>query len=179
MRRMKLQYHLLWSHQDDTLWGCLQVFPTIYRNICEGYKMLIMSNKSSLQEITALGCCTKIYQPHRLEWRHKQTNNVPNIIWGQWLRLFTYNLIGNLQLPYAALLNWLPGIINYGPHRILECIGTVAYKLELLASSRIQPVFHVSCLKVVNSDVQSTNLPVYIDMGLVDLIPDAILDRWL
>lgn len=41
-----------------------------------GYKMLIMWNKSSLQDITSLGCCTKIYQLHRLEWR--QTNDVPN-----------------------------------------------------------------------------------------------------
>ena len=78
MGRMELQYHLSWSHQDDTLGGCLCVFPTIYRNICEGYKMLIMSNKSSLQEITSLGSCTKIYQPHRLKWKHKQTNDVPS-----------------------------------------------------------------------------------------------------
>ena len=37
----------------------------------------------------------------------------------------------------------------YGPEKVLQNIGTMAYKLELLYSSRVHPVFHVSCLKKV------------------------------
>ena len=40
----------------------------------------------------------------------------------------------------------------YGPYKVLQKIGTMAYKLEMLASSRVHPFFHVSCLKKVIND---------------------------
>jgi transposase InsO family protein len=66
----------------------------------------------------------------------------------------------------------------YGPYKVLQKIGTMAYKLELPASSRVHLVFHVSCLKKVIGDkipVQ-TILPELDEEGKIILEPEAITD---
>ena len=40
----------------------------------------------------------------------------------------------------------------YGPYKVFQKIGTMAYKLQLHVSLRVHPVFHVSCLKKVIGD---------------------------
>ena len=66
----------------------------------------------------------------------------------------------------------------YGPYKVLQNIGTMAYKLELPASSRVHPIFHFSCLKKVIGDkipVQ-TILPELDEEAKIILEPETIID---
>ena len=61
---------------------------------------------------------------------------------------------------------------------MLQKIDTMAYKLEVAASSRVHPVFHVSCLKKVigeNLPVQ-TILPELDEEGKIILEPEAVTE---
>ncbi|KAI5443499.1 hypothetical protein KIW84_012224 [Lathyrus oleraceus] len=65
----------------------------------------------------------------------------------------------------------------YGPFKVLQKIGEVAYKLELPTQSKIHPVFHVSLLKKVvgNYQVQG-ELPKELEVvGTDDIYPDKVL----
>ncbi|KAH9657900.1 hypothetical protein KPL70_023267 [Citrus sinensis] len=65
----------------------------------------------------------------------------------------------------------------YGPFRILSRIGTVAYKLDLLATSKVHPVFHVSCLKrKLGAHTPSQQLPDSPYVVAWEWQPLAILD---
>ncbi|WVZ61807.1 hypothetical protein U9M48_011622 [Paspalum notatum var. saurae] len=64
----------------------------------------------------------------------------------------------------------------YGPYKILERVGAVAYKLDLPADAHIHPVFHVSQLKPFVGDYTS----VYTDLpACTDLEAAAVLERRL
>ena len=67
----------------------------------------------------------------------------------------------------------------YGPYKVLQKIGSMAYKLELPDSSRVHPVFHVSCLKKVIGDklpVQ-TILPELDGEGKIILEPEVVMEK--
>ena len=66
----------------------------------------------------------------------------------------------------------------YGPYKVLQKIGSVAYKLEL-PPSRIHPVFHVSCLKkVIGTNIRAQTILLEQDNeGSIILEPEATLNK--
>jgi hypothetical protein len=66
----------------------------------------------------------------------------------------------------------------YGPYKLLQKIGTMAYKLEFPASSQVHPVFHVSYLKKVIGDniLVQIILPELDEEGKIILDPESITD---
>jgi hypothetical protein len=67
---------------------------------------------------------------------------------------------------------------NYGPYKVLERIGSMAYKLEFPPSSCIHLVFHVSCLKKVieNKIPLQTIFPEINEEWKIKLEPKTILE---
>lgn len=68
----------------------------------------------------------------------------------------------------------------YGPFQVVQRIGEVAYKLQLLIDSLIHPVFHVSQLKKCHSQTAvAGNLPLCEPNGNMNVEPVAVLERRL
>ncbi|KAL6312566.1 hypothetical protein AAG906_005983 [Vitis piasezkii] len=66
----------------------------------------------------------------------------------------------------------------YGPFKVIDRIGTVAYQLQLPPDAQIHNVFHVSLLKPAHASIQAcSSLP--ISNTSTTLLPQAILDRRL
>lgn len=67
----------------------------------------------------------------------------------------------------------------YSAYKVLQCVGLAAYKLELLDSSKIHQVFHVSYLKkVVGLEVRvHIQLPKLAKDGSILVIPKVVLDQ--
>ena len=66
----------------------------------------------------------------------------------------------------------------FGPYRVFEKVGAVAYKLQLPISVKVHPVFHVSQLKkYIGKEPTQFDLPLLDADGVLAKEPIAVLDR--
>jgi hypothetical protein len=92
------------------------------------------------------------------------------------LKLQPYTQSSLVNQPYPKL-----SYKFFGPYRVVERVGTAAYKLDLPERSQIHPVFHVSQLKPFTPDYTPvySDLPVLVDFSQEQLLPEVILERQL
>lgn len=83
------------------------------------------------------------------------------------------------RVSLAARANKKLSPLFFGPFKVLECVGKVAYKLELPESAKMHPVFHISYFKPFRGNHKgSPTLPPLQHEDLHPL-PQAILDTRL
>lgn len=90
------------------------------------------------------------------------------------LKLQPYVQSSLVNRPYPKL-----AMKYFGPYTILEWVGSVAYKLDLPASSAIHPTFHISQLKPFVPDHTPifSDLPEQVSLDVQNVQPEEILDR--
>ena len=74
-----------------------------------------------------------------------------------------------------------PAFNFFGPYKILEHIGVVAYRLELPPSAQVHPVFHVSQLIpfIANYSPLFSTLPTIANLSKQEVVPVEVLDMHL
>lgn len=90
------------------------------------------------------------------------------------LQPYTQSSVANHPFPKLAYK-------FFGPYRVVEKIGAVAYKLELPYHSQIHPVFHISQLKPFHPNYTPvfSTLPMITDLQASEAQPASILERRL
>lgn len=92
------------------------------------------------------------------------------------LKLQPYTQLSVANRPFPKLAKKY-----FGPYKVLERIGNVAYRLELPKGALIHNVFHLSQLKpfIVDYSLVYDSLPVTTDLEATETAPLAIMDRRL
>jgi hypothetical protein len=90
------------------------------------------------------------------------------------LQPYTQSSVANRPFPKLAFK-------YFGPYKVLERIGAVAYRLELPANSLIHNVFHISQLKPFHADYTPVydELPILTDLEAAAAVLATIIDRRL
>ncbi|GAU17014.1 hypothetical protein TSUD_37720 [Trifolium subterraneum] len=89
-----------------------------------------------------------------------------------YIKLHPYRQVSMRSTHYHKLLPKF-----YGPYKVLDKIGQVAYQLDLPSSSNIHNVFHVSQLKLCPNPTVVTTQHLPAEDQLFPRIPEAIVDR--
>jgi hypothetical protein len=87
----------------------------------------------------------------------------------------------HVQLSVAFRSNQKLSFKFYRPYKVLQKVGSVAYKLDLPAHAQIHPVVHVSQLKqcISSSADVSPDLSALCTDPAVELLPEHIIERSL
>jgi hypothetical protein len=111
----------------------------------------------------------------RMKWQADKNRSERQFSEGDWIFL---KLQPYIQSSLAPRANQKLAFKFFGPFKVLQRFGSVAYKLDLPQSSLVHPVFHVSQLKqAVGSKYPVT--PVVPDGMLHMQVPEKVLQRRL